>query len=65
MKINKEYKEAAQFLSSLRLAYSEVRLLQNGEIDFILERAKELSIPNVKEYIEHIKNKDRKTNYKK
>ncbi|MGL5280120.1 MAG: hypothetical protein ACRC8M_13820 [Cetobacterium sp.] len=56
MKINNEFKEAAQFLSSLRLAYGEVRLLQSGEIDFILERAKELSIPNVKEYIEHIKN---------
>ncbi|MGL5856208.1 MAG: hypothetical protein ACRCYA_13335 [Cetobacterium sp.] len=52
MKINKEYKEAAQFLSSLRLAYGEVRQLQKAEIDFILDRAKELSIPNVKEYID-------------
>lgn len=56
MKINKEYEEAAQFLSSLRLAYGEVRQLQRAEIDFILDRAKELSIPNVKEYIEYIKN---------
>lgn len=56
MKINEEYKEAAQFLSSLRLAYGEVRQLQRAEIDFILDRAKELSIPNVKEYIEYIKN---------
>lgn len=62
MKINNEFKEAAQFLSSLRLAYGEVRLLQSGEIDFILERAKELSIPNVKEYIEHIKNNKKTIN---
>lgn len=62
MKINNEFKDAAQFLSSLRLAYGEVRLLQSGEIDFILERAKELSIPNVKEYIEHIKNNKKTIN---
>lgn len=62
MKINNEYKEAAQFLSILRLAYGEVRLLQSSEIDFILERAKELSIPNVKEYIEHIKNNKKTIN---
>ncbi len=62
MKINNEYKEAAQFLSSLRLAYGEVRQLQRGEIDFILERAKELAIPNVREYIEYIKNNKKTIN---
>lgn len=55
MKIQKEYEEADKFLTCLRLSYVEVRLLHPGEIDFILERAKELHIPNVKEYIEHIK----------
>lgn len=55
-KFPKEFEEADKFLTSLRLSYVEVRLLHPGEIDFILERAKELSIPHMKECIEFVKN---------
>ncbi|MGL5595882.1 MAG: hypothetical protein ACRDDH_18255 [Cetobacterium sp.] len=55
MKIQKEYEEAEKFISSLRLAHVEVRKLEKGELEFIYERARELHIPNVKEYVEYIK----------
>ncbi|MGL4865586.1 MAG: hypothetical protein ACRC4T_21020 [Cetobacterium sp.] len=60
MKLQPEWKDAAYFITSMRLAYYEVRMLEKGEIEFILERAKELKINNVKEYIDFIKNNKRK-----
>lgn len=61
----KEYEEADKFLTSLRLSYVEVRLLQQGEIDFILKRAKELFIPHMKECIDFIKNNKKTRGAKK
>ncbi|MGL5580506.1 MAG: hypothetical protein ACRDCE_06025 [Cetobacterium sp.] len=56
MKLKKEYEEAEKFISSLRLAHVEVRKLEKGELKFVYERASELRIPNMKEYIEYVKN---------
>ncbi|MGL5428692.1 MAG: hypothetical protein ACRDAS_12355 [Cetobacterium sp.] len=64
---NKQYKEAELFIRSLRLAHYEVRMLKKFEIDFILDRAKELRIPNVENFIKLIKNKKiiQEMNYEK
>lgn len=53
----KEFNEAAEFMRSLKMTYAEIRTLKNDtELEFILSRAKELRIPNIKEYISFVKN---------
>lgn len=64
MKVPEKYVEAAHLISSLRLAYVDVRNLEDSELIFILERAKELRISNVKEYIQHIKDNKKVLNKK-
>ncbi|MCQ9627515.1 MULTISPECIES: hypothetical protein [Cetobacterium] len=54
-KIPKEYEEADKFLNSFKLAYGEIRKLDKCEIEFILKRAQELQVKNVKECIDFIK----------
>lgn len=53
----KNYKEAEYFIHSLKLTFADIRDLDRDEIDYIIKRAKELAIPNVKEYIIGIRTK--------
>lgn len=53
----KNYKEAEYFIHSLKLAFADIRDLDRDEIDYIIKRANELAIPNVKEYIIGIRTK--------
>lgn len=55
-KISPKFNEAINFLNSLRLPDTEIRKLYSEETNFIVERANELKIPYVKEYIDFIKN---------
>lgn len=57
MKAEKQYQEAARFMSSLKMTFADIRSLTEGyEKDFIISRAKELKIPFIDEYINFIKN---------
>lgn len=58
----KNYKEAEYFIHSLKLTFADIRDLDEDEIDYIIKRAKELAIPNVREYIEYIKNNKKTIN---
>ncbi|MGL5931891.1 MAG: hypothetical protein ACRCY7_03150 [Cetobacterium sp.] len=50
-----EYFQAAHFIRSLKLAHGDVRNLTDNEISYIKERAEELKIKSVSEFINFIK----------
>lgn len=55
IKLSREYYHAAYFINSLKLCQHDVRKLTNSEISYIKERAKELKIENIHEFIKFIR----------
>ncbi|MGL5229971.1 MAG: hypothetical protein ACRC8F_04025 [Cetobacterium sp.] len=55
VKLPKEYYHAAYFINSLKLCHSDIRQLDDKEIIFLKERANELKIKNVPEFIKFIR----------
>lgn len=55
VKLPKEYYHAAYFINSLKLCQLDIRKLTDSEISYIKERAKELKIENVHDFIKFIR----------